>query len=73
MKYVVDKIEGDLAVLENIIDGNIINLPIDKLPNNIRETDVVLYDGTNYKIDEKEKNDRILRIKEKMERLRKNK
>ena len=28
MKYVVDKIEGDLAVLENIIDGNIINLPI---------------------------------------------
>ena len=33
MKYVVDKIEGDLAVLENIIDGNIINVPIDKLPN----------------------------------------
>ena len=25
MKYVVDKIEGDLAVLENIIDGNIIS------------------------------------------------
>ena len=73
MKYVVDKIEGDLAVLENIIDGNIINLPIDKLPNNIRETDVVLYDGINYKTDEKEKKDRILRIKEKMEKLRKNK
>ena len=73
MKYVVDKIEGDLAVLENIIDGNIINLPIDKLPNNIRETDVVLYDGINYKTDEKEKNDRILRIKEKMEKLKKNK
>lgn len=73
MKYVVDKIEGDLAVLENTIDGNIINLPIDKLPNNIRETDVVLYDGINYKTDEKEKKDRILRIKEKMEKLRKNK
>ena len=73
MKYVVDKIEGDLAVLENIIDGNIINLPIDKLPNNIKETDVVLYDGINYKTDEKEKKDRILRIKEKMEKLRKNK
>ncbi len=70
MKFVVDRIENDIAVLENIKDNEIINVSLDKLPNKVMEKDVLLYDGNTYVIDVLEKNERINRIKDKMKKLK---
>lgn len=70
MRFVVDRIENDIAVLENIKDNEIINVSLDKLPNKVMEKDVLLYDGKTYVIDVLEKNERINRIKDKMSKLK---
>ncbi len=70
MKYVIDKIENGIALLENTKDGNKLEIDIKKLPSNIKENDVLDYDGKSYVIDNTEKEKRIKRIREKMDKLR---
>lgn len=72
MKYVIDKIENDIAVLENIDDNSLKEVNIKLLPEGVKETDVLIFDGNSYILDSKEKEDRLARIKEKMERMRNN-
>lgn len=37
MKYSLDRIEGDIAVLIGFNDESVLNLPIDRLPENVRD------------------------------------
>lgn len=70
MKYSVDKIEDNVVVLQNIEDGTIKYINISLLPDYIRETDILVYDGEKFIIDEEEKEKRVESILEKMNRLR---
>ena len=71
MKYAIDKIENDVALLENIKDGSKKEVNIKDLPSNVIETDILSYDGKTYALDNDEKELRIKKIREKMEKLRK--
>ncbi len=71
MKYAIDKIENDVALLENIKDGSKKEVNIKDLPSNVIETDILSYDGKTYTLDNDEKELRIKEIREKMEKLRK--
>ena len=70
MKYAIDKIENNVALLENIKDGSKKEVDIKMLPLNVKETDILSYDGKVYLVDSNEKEKRIKIIREKMEKLR---
>lgn len=71
MKYAVDKIEDDIVLLENIINGEKIMIKKEDFSFPIKETDIVIKKDDAYLKDDKEKEDRIKVIKAKMEALRK--
>ena len=73
MKYSVDRIENDIAILENLDTREIIEVNINELPMNIHDGIILLYDGTNYTIDREENKSRIEMMREKMSRLKKEK
>ena len=57
MKWIVDRIEGDVAVLE--LSRNVtVNIPVNCLPNGVKENDVI-----SLSIDIDEKKDRLEKIK----------
>ena len=71
MKYAVDKVEDDIVLLENIINGEKKEIKKECFSFPLNETDIVLFENGIYKKDNKEKNERIKMIKAKMEALRK--
>ena len=71
MKYAVDKVEDDIVLLENIINGEKIMVKKEYFSFPVKETDIILFENGIYKKDNKEKNERIKMIKAKMEALRK--
>lgn len=71
MKYAVDKVEDDIVLLENILNGEKITVQKECFSFPIKETDIVIKKDGAYLKDEKEKEDRIKIIKAKMEALRK--
>ena len=52
MKYSIDRIENDIAVLENIDTNEIIEIEISLLPENIKESNIVIYENNKYKLDQ---------------------
>lgn len=71
MKFAIDRIEKDIAVLENIDNNDIIEVNVNELPNNVKEKDIVKKENNKYILDIKEKEERISRINEKFEMLKK--
>lgn len=71
MKYAVDKVEDDIVLLENILNGEKTTVQKECFSFPIKETDIVIKKDGAYLKDDKEKNDRIKMIKAKMEVLRK--
>lgn len=71
MMYSVDKIENDVATIENILTKELINVKLKDLPNNVKEKDMLIYDGNSYMLDEPLKEKRTRMLKDKMELLRK--
>lgn len=71
MKYAVDKVEDDIVLLENIINGEKIMVTKECFSFPVKETDIVIKKDGTYLKDDKEKEDRIKMIKDKMEALRK--
>lgn len=71
MKYAVDKVEDDIVLLENIINGEKIMVTKEDFSFPVKETDIVIKKDDAYLKDDKEKNKRIKMIKAKMEALRK--
>ena len=73
MKFVVDRIENDIAVLENMKNKEIINVSLKLLPKNLKEGDVLKFNNNKYFLDNNEKQVRLDRIREKMKMLKENK
>lgn len=71
MMYSVDKIENDVATIENLLTKELINVKLKDLPNNVKEKDVLKYDGNSYMLEESLKEKRTRMLKDKMELLRK--
>ena len=71
MMYSVDKIENDVATIENLLTKELINVKLKDLPNNVKEKDMLIYDGNLYMLDESLKEKRTRMLKDKMELLRK--
>ena len=70
-KWIIDRIEEGLAVLEYGFDSII--CPITNLPEGVREGSVLIKDGMNFLLDASEETAaRSHRIREKFERLKKN-
>lgn len=70
MKFVIDKIEDNIVVLENIETGEIINEEKNNLPIDVKEKDVLKLENNIYVLDILTKEERIKRIMEKMNFLR---
>ena len=71
MKYSVDRIENDIAILENLDTREIIEVSMRELPSDIHDGVILIYDGATYKIDIDEQKSRIEMMREKMNRLKK--
>lgn len=71
MKYVVDKVEENVAVLENLATGEILEVDLSLLPNEIRESNVLVCNNNRYFIDSFEESSRRDMLKNKFDKLRK--
>lgn len=70
MKYAVDKIEDNVVTLENISDCSITNIDKNIIGYEVKEGDILLFDGEKYIKDDLSKEERIKRIREKMMKLK---
>ena len=70
MKYAVDEIIDEIAIIENIEKKKKKEVSIKVLPKNIKEGNVVV-ENITYKLDTKEEEIRRKIIKDKLERLKK--
>lgn len=52
MKYSIDRIENDVAVLESLESREIINVNITLLPQNVKEGSIIVYENNKYTKDE---------------------
>ena len=71
MKYVVDRIENNIIILENLKDKSILEIPKDKINFLVKDGDVLYYDNDNFKLDLETKKKRIELIKEKFNKVKK--
>ena len=68
-EFSVDRFEEDMAILENGESGNRINVARNKLPNDIKEGDILKCINGKYFLDEEKTRDERKRIQEKMNDL----
>lgn len=72
MKYAVDRIEEEIVILEDINSKDKKEVNINKLPNNIQEGNIVIFNEDNkYILDEQEENIIRKRIMDKFNKLKK--
>lgn len=69
MKYIVERIEEEIASLENTETGEIINYNVSEIPFKIFEGDVLSFEDNIWNKDDDEKDEREERIKNKMNDL----
>lgn len=69
MKYIVERIEENIASLENMDTGEIINFNVSNIPFIISEGDVLSFDEKIWNEDVEEKLKREKRISNKMKDL----
>lgn len=69
MKFAIDRIEGNIAVCQNIENKEIVEIDVCNLPKEIKEGSVVFFDGKDYFLDEEEENKIRKRIQDKMNKL----
>lgn len=69
--FTIDKIEGEIAVCENRTTKEIINIHLSKLPENIKETDIIKYTNGKYVLDSQLTNFTKDNIKDKFNKLKK--
>lgn len=68
MRYIVDRVEGDVAVLERN-DLEFVDVPLSELPEGVRQHDCLEEEGGAWSIDHDRTAERKRRIEEKMRRL----
>ena len=69
MKFAIDKIEGCIAVCQNLENKEFVEIEVCNLPKGIKEGSVVFFDGKDYFLDEEEENKIRKRIQDKMNKL----
>jgi len=69
MKFAVDRIEGEYAILENIETGEKREELLTFLPI-VKEKDILIFEDNLYKKDDAERQRRMKEIREKLERLK---
>lgn len=68
MKGVIDRIEGEIAVVE--LEGRIMkNIYLSVLPEGVKEGDIIIFINNKWHYDEKESNNRRLELQRKMDRM----
>lgn len=72
MKFAVDRIEGEYAILENIETGEKREELLTFLPI-VKEKDILIFEDNLYKKDNAERQRRMEEIREKLERLKRKK
>ena len=72
MKFAVDRIEGEDAILENIETGEKREELLTFLPI-VKEKDILIFEDNLYKKDDAERQRRMEEIREKLERLKRKK
>ena len=72
MKYIIDRIEDNITILENQETKEMIDIYINELPANIKEGNVLIYENKKYYIDVNLEQERKKNILEKFQKLRKN-
>ena len=70
MIYIVDRIEDNIAVLENKETKEIVNILLDILPSKLKEGNVLKYENNKYTIDKKEEEKRKKTILNKFNKLK---
>lgn len=70
MTYTVDLIDKDIIKLINDKDESIVYINKNSLNFDVKENDVLLFDGTNYVKDDSKRKEKIDRIRRKMESLK---
>ena len=71
MKYAVDRIEGELVVLENIESGEIVHVNIKEINADIHEGSILKYSKSHgYTVDVKTENSRREDFRSRLEKLK---
>ena len=70
MTYTVDLIDNDIIKLINDKDESIVYINKNSLSFDVKENDVLLFDGMNYVKDDSKRKEKIDRIRRKMEGLK---
>lgn len=69
MQLILDRFEGNFAICENILTGEMLNINKNLIPHNTKEGTVLTYVNGNIAVDEKGTQERTERIKVKMNSL----
>ena len=72
MKYSIDRIEGDVVILDNIETDEIIEVSKSMFDFEVKEGNIVSLVGNKYVLDFNEEVRRRSSLRERMERLRRN-
>lgn len=67
-EYIVDRIEGKVAVVEKE-NSQMENIPIENIKGNPKEGDVLIKDGLNFKVDKEATIKRTEKINEMMKKM----
>lgn len=70
MIYIVDRIEDNIAVLENKDTKETTDVSLTLLPKNLKEGNILKYENNTYTLDEKEEEERRKAILSKFEKLK---
>lgn len=70
MIYIVDRIEDNIAVLENMKTKETVEVKLNTLPSKVKEGSVLKYENKKYTIDKKEEEERKKTILDKFNRLK---
>ena len=72
MKYAIDRIEENIAILEDINTKEKLEININELPKEIKEGSILVFKDNKYIIDEDEEEKRRKIILEKFNKLKRN-
>lgn len=68
MKYIIDRIEQNIAICEDE-NGNIVEIPKENLPQDIKEGSCIIEQNSIYILDENSTNKKREEIKKRMDNL----
>ncbi len=71
MKYSIDSIDEELAILENLETQELIPILVSDLPKNIKEGSILVLEDGKYRFEEEETKKRHDEIKSRFDRLKK--